>query len=135
MKGSWLLTFVFLLGCSTGPAGPVDPVWGKQACSHCMMLLSEPATSAQLLLKDGTRFFFDDVGCMAEWLERNPHDAALPWVRSVDHHGWQCAETAHFVDGQRTPMDYGFLPAERGVDFTALRASVRSKAQARAVQP
>ena len=135
MMRAWLLLLVFLVACSSGPAGPVDPVWGKQACSHCMMLLSEPEPSAQLLEKDGTRRFFDDVGCLAEWLERNPHAGALSWVRSADQRGWQSAESAHFVDGQRTPMDYGFLPAPSGVDFSALREAVRRKAQARAVQP
>lgn len=130
-----ILFFALWVGCSTGPSGPVEPVWGKQACSHCAMLLSEPAPSAQLLSLDGTHRFFDDVGCLAEWLERHPKDAgALAWVRSTDQHGWQSADTARFADGQRTPMDYGFLPASSGVSFAALRYAVREKARDRAVQ-
>ena len=135
MTRSWILVFALWLGCSTGPTGPVEPVWGKQACSHCMMLLSEPAPSAQLLSADGTRRFFDDVGCLAEWLDRHPHDAAAAWVRSADQHGWQRADAARFVDGQRTPMDYGFLPSKSGVSFAALREAVRNKAQHREMQP
>lgn len=130
-----LLLLLLLLGCDTTAPGPTDPVWGKQPCAHCMMLISERAPAAQLITKSGARRFFDDVGCMAEWLDRNPDAAALAWVGSADHKGWQSATSAHFVDGQRTPMDYGFVPAASGVDFAAVRAAARTKARQRAEAP
>jgi copper chaperone NosL len=136
MTRRYILMLLFLLACDTAPPGPVDPVWGKQPCSHCMMLISDRTPSAQLLGKDGARRFFDDVGCMAEWLEQNPtQDGARAWVRGADGHGWQGAATARFAGAQRTPMDYGFVPAAQGVDFTAVREAVRAKARQRAEAP
>jgi hypothetical protein len=124
-----------LIGCSSEPPGPVDPVWGKQPCSHCMMLVSERAPAAQLLTRSGARRFFDDVGCMAEWLEENPDAATHVWVRRPDGDGWQNVTSARFAGAQRTPMDYGFIPAPAGVDFAAVQAAVRSKARRRAEAP
>jgi hypothetical protein len=100
-----------------------------------MMLVGERAPAAQLITNTGARHFFDDVGCMAEWLDRNPDAAASAWVSSADHKGWQGAASARFVDRQRTPMDYGFVPGANGVDFTAVRAAVRVKARQRAEAP
>lgn len=130
-----MLLLLLLLGCESAAPGPTDPVWGKQPCAHCMMLISERAPAAQLLTRSGARQFFDDVGCMAEWLDRNPDAAALAWVSSADHTGWQEASSARFIDGRRTPMDYGFVPGASGVDFAAVRAAVRVKARQRAEAP
>ena len=130
-----MLFLLLLVGCNAAPQGPQDPVWGKQPCSHCMMLISERAPAAQLITKAGVRRFFDDVGCMAEWLEQNADAAALAWVRSADGSSWQAASSARFVGAQHTPMDYGFVPAASGVDFAAVRDSVRAKARQRAETP
>lgn len=130
-----MMLALLLLGCNAAPHGPQDPIWGKQPCSHCVMLISERAPSAQLITRSGARRFFDDVGCMAEWLEQNADDAALTWVRSADGNGWQPASSARFASDQRTPMDYGFVPAASGVDFAAVRRAVRAKARQRVEAP
>lgn len=120
----WLLAL--LVGCTPGPDQAADPIWGKQACAHCSMLVSEKAPAAQLTLADGTRHYFDDLGCMAAWLDRSRSTPRQLWVRQGE--AWVPAASARFAPGARTPMDYGFLPAaEGGVSWDEVRAAVRQK--------
>ena len=63
---------------------PEDAVWGKQPCEHCQMLVSHRASAAQLVL-DGERYYFDDLGCMIQWLDER-HRTARAWV--VAGAGW-----------------------------------------------
>lgn len=95
---------------------PVEPVWGKQACAHCAMLLSEPRFGAELTTEAGERYFFDDPGCMAAFVhDRSPHVRAM-WV----HQGatWIDAKTAHY-ERAASPMDYGFAPSQTGTSTWA----------------
>lgn len=129
-----MLILALLFGCTPPPNEAAEPIWGKQACDHCMMLLSEPRPAAQLVSSDNTRHFFDDVGCMVEWLEQHGGDARAAWIRSPHGAGWQDAFSARYAAGQRTPMDYGFLPAASGLSFAEVRQAIHTKAAARAVQ-
>jgi nitrous oxide reductase accessory protein NosL len=127
---------MLVLACSSAPAEPVTPVWGKQACDHCMMLVSERRSAAQLMLPSGSRKFFDDVGCLAAWLDESgqvPHKA---WVRAPIGDAWIDAFAAHYSGGNRTPMDYGFLPSAQGISFQELRSVLQERsAQRREEQP
>lgn len=109
-------------GCAGGSA-PVDPVWGKQACDSCKMIIGDRRYAAELVLENGERRFFDDVGCLAEYL-RVHGSAGGAWVR--DERGtWVDARRARYVTGVHTPMDYGFAQSAAGtVDFSAVMASV-----------
>jgi hypothetical protein len=113
-------------GCTPGADEPADPVWGKQACAHCAMLVSEKPPSSQLTLADGTRHYFDDLGCMAAWLDRRQATPRQAWVRQGE--AWVPAATARYAPGATTPMDYGFLPAVGGAaSWDEVRAAVRQK--------
>lgn len=117
-----------LVACDSTPR-PEEPIWGKQACAHCAMLVSERAPSAQALLADGHRKFFDDVGCMVAWQEREARAVKAQWVRGPNGEGWVDPSTAKFSSGNPTPMDFGFVAAAEGVDFDAVREAVRTKAR------
>lgn len=125
-----VLCLVFL-ACKPETPAPSEPVWGKQPCAHCLMLLSERRPAAQLMLADGTRMFFDDVGCMAEWLARGSERPAAAWVPGPDGVGWQDAFASRYSAGHRTPMDYGFLSADDGMTFPQLQTAVRQKTKSR----
>ena len=115
-----------LFGCQAADE-PVDPVWGKQACGSCSMLVSEPPHAAELVTADGTRVFFDDVGCMAAYLVERDAKPRKLWVRSADAK-WIDARTAKFRSGQKTPMDYGFAVASDGdLDFAHIEAAARER--------
>jgi copper chaperone NosL len=112
-----------LLGCAAADA-PVDPVWGKQPCDHCHMLLSDPSSAAQIVTQHGDRLHFDDVGCMVEHLSSHASDVSRAWVR--DAHGrWLAALHAHYRGGAATPMGYGIAADERGeLDFKAVQRAI-----------
>ena len=122
---------LLLVGCSTEVA-PQEPVWGKQPCKHCAMLVSERQSAAQLLLHDGTRHYFDDVGCMVSWEDREKLVPRAQWVRVGD--GWMSAEAARYQRAH-TPMDYGYVGAREGVEFTAVQAAVLARGKATEGRP
>ena len=122
---------VLLMGCSDGALKPGEPVWGKQQCAHCAMLVSQKPPAAQVLTTEGKRRFFDDVGCMVAWEERESPGVSARWVREPSGLGWVDPASAHFSAGHPTPMGFGFLPDAQGtITFEALRAAVKEKAQA-----
>lgn len=122
----------FALACGQKAPAPEEPVWGKQACAHCLMLLSDRRAAAQLVREDGTYAFFDDVGCMVEWLARENEPVRARWVRKPDGSGWIAAEQARYSTGHQTPMDYGLLPDDTGaITYEAARTLVQEAGRAR----
>ena len=121
-----ILLLALLLGCNAAE-GAVEPVWGKQACDHCHMLLSDPSNAAQLVTPDGERMYFDDVGCMVERIARPGSSIAHLWVR--DAHGtWIDAQRARYHAGVTTPMGYGVQVSEHGeLDFRQLQREIAGK--------
>lgn len=116
------------LGCENASRA-LEPVWGKQPCAHCAMLLSEPRFGAQLTTEAGERFYFDDPGCMAAFEhDRHPRVHAA-WVH--DAHGWIDARSARF-ERAASPMDYGFAPSAGGAaDWQAVERAARARGERR----
>ncbi len=110
---------------------PEEPVWGKQPCAHCAMLVSDKRYAAQATM-DGERRFFDDIGCMVLWADERrapPHPA---WVRDAEQGTWVDARGARYAEGAKTPMDFGFeARAAGGLAWDEMRARViqRKKAE------
>lgn len=114
-----------LAGCRDASA-PSDPVWGKQACAHCKMLVSDPQFAAQALTPASEHIYFDDVGCLASYLPAHS-DVKATWVRDASGH-WLETRTARFRGGAKTPMDFGFVVDATGpLDFKAVSELVASK--------
>jgi copper chaperone NosL len=125
------LTCVLVLACQDA-SSPVDPVWGKQACANCSMLVSDRRYAAELVTDDGTRLFFDDPGCMATWLKEGRGRARKMWVRS-EGGSWIDARTARFASNQASPMGFDFLPSAGGdAAWTDVEAAVRGQRKAEA---
>jgi nitrous oxide reductase accessory protein NosL len=118
---------LFVAACKAPPPLPVEPAWGKQTCAQCGAPLLEPQPSAQAWLADESRKFFDDVGCLADWLNRSSEKPEAAWVHSPAGDGWVDAYKAHYEGGHKTPMGYGFVPAESGLSFRELRIVAREK--------
>ena len=112
LLGVLALSALGVLACED-TSSPVDPVWGKQACASCTMIVSEPRFAAQLATEEGTRLFFDDPGCMAAWVREHGGKARRMWVRTGAG-TWVDARTARFARGQRSPMNFGFAALEGG---------------------
>ncbi|MFM2416570.1 MAG: hypothetical protein RL385_1293 [Pseudomonadota bacterium] len=122
-----ILSVFALAACTRTPFEPEDPLWGKQPCDHCRMLVSEPVPAAQAVLADGSRKHFDDVGCLAAFLRGRDRTGVLAWVRGPDGKTWVNAFTAQYGTGRRTPMDYGFLAEAEGISFAELEHRVAEK--------
>lgn len=114
-----------LAGC-TRTDEPTDPVWGKEPCAHCSMLVSDRKHAGELVLSQERRYF-DDVGCMVLWLEERGGKAERVWVRDPEGTRWVDATTSSFGDGASTPMDFGFEPRGSGISWVELRARIVAK--------
>jgi len=131
LVASFLLALA--MACQSASDAPTDPVWGKQACSACAMLVSEPHFAAQVLTVAGDHLYFDDVGCMAAFLLRGKVPPKKAWVRDADgadraERKWVTTELSHFSKGAKTPMDYGFQFSATGeLPWSAVQDAVRER--------
>ena len=88
---------------------PVEIVLDHYQDTECGMLLEHLKDSAQAVAKDGKTWFFDDVGCLALWLEDNKHrDEMVLWVYTRDTEEWIDGRQAWYSRIDNTPMNYGF---------------------------
>ena len=119
---------VLAMACEKSDA-PADPVWGKQACASCSMLIGDRRYAAQAV-QGGERKYFDDIGCMVVWMESQKTKPEHAWVRSAD--GWADATTARYAGDAKTPMDFGLeARASGGASWDEARALVLAKGKAR----
>jgi hypothetical protein len=117
-----ILLLLVLLACERADA-PVDPVWGKQPCAYCQMLVSDKRFGAQAVTESGDRLFFDDPGCLVKWM-----DTTTPKKAWVHPDGWVEAASARYAPGAKTPMDYGFEPKEGApLGFDEVRARLKER--------
>lgn len=122
------LVLLLLLGCTEATLDAVEPVWGKQQCAHCAMLVSDKPPAAQVVTSDGKRRFFDDIGCMVAWEQREHVGVRARWVRVAE--SWVDPTATRFREGQSTPMDFGFLADSQGVvTFEQVQQAVKAKSR------
>ena len=100
-----------LLACSCSPSGPPAPVpldTANEACRHCRMMASDVRFAAQLVAPGEEPLFFDDVGCLRDYLREHPQESAGFTAYVADHRTreWVPAERAVYtrVEGLATPM-------------------------------
>jgi copper chaperone NosL len=63
-----LAVAVALAGCTRGPPRPAALDTRNDACAHCRMAVSDPRFAAQVVAPGEEPRFFDDVGCLRDWL-------------------------------------------------------------------
>jgi copper chaperone NosL len=106
-----LLATVLLIvsaGCASGPPMPQPFHPSTDACAFCRMLGSDGRTAAQIVAPSAEPLFFDDIGCLRDYLTREgaPPAGAVAYV--VDHRtgGWVEAGRAVYTRNPRleTPM-------------------------------
>lgn len=117
-----LLTLV-LAAC--GPGGPRPIGYGTEPCEHCHMTISDPRFAAEARMEGGRLLVFDDVGCLAAWLQ--DAGVARGWVVSyVDRASWLPADSAVYLrtDTLRTPMASGLVALRPGAEADSVRAAL-----------
>lgn len=97
-----------LLGCTSGPPGPAALDTKNEQCAFCRMAVSDPRFAAQLVAPGEEAKFFDDVGCLADYLAQNKPLAkgAVGFVADHQTKAWVRAEQALYtkVPALETPM-------------------------------
>jgi hypothetical protein len=127
------LVAALCLGCEADMGVPKEPIWGKQPCEECAMLLSEPRHGAQLVTADHERLYFDDLGCMVAWMRANPQPPLQTWVRAADDGQWLTAGKAGYRQGEHTPMGYGFVAVagHGALEWSEVRRLVHARLEER----
>lgn len=111
MKRSLLFAALFVAGsCApsgASPPAPLDTV--NEACRHCRMMVSDARFAAQLVARGEEPLFFDDVGCLRDFLKENPGKGAGFSAYVADHRSrsWVPAQGAIYtrIDSLATPMN------------------------------
>ncbi|MBK8005601.1 MAG: nitrous oxide reductase accessory protein NosL [Gemmatimonadetes bacterium] len=117
-----LLTLA-LAACAAGGPRPIG--YGAEPCEHCHMTISDPRFAAEARTEGGRLLVFDDVGCLAAWLQGAP--GARGWVVSyVDQASWLPADSAVYLrtDTLRTPMASGLVALRPGAEADSVRAAL-----------
>ncbi|MFO1400636.1 MAG: hypothetical protein U1F06_07100 [Steroidobacteraceae bacterium] len=124
-----------LAACGRGaPAsGPAPVMLGRDACTRCQMLLSDPRFVAEVRGGPGAVLYkFDDIGCAATWLAAQPwgaEAATRTWVAALGSRAgaieWLDARRAYYQPGHGSPMGYGYgasaAATPGSVDFATLQ--------------
>ncbi len=88
---------------------PLEIKLGQYQDTQCGMALEKVEDSAQAVAPDGKTWFFDDVGCLALWLQDNSiRDEMVLWVYSRDTKEWIDGRKAWYAVDANTVMHYGF---------------------------
>ncbi len=102
-----------LAACATDPNAPPDVAFDHVACTHCGMLVSEPAYAAALDVGEGhggtERLVFDDAGCLFRYVAENAPPVARMWFHQGDtpNADWTRETATAFTVGNRSPMGSG----------------------------
>ncbi len=120
-----LLGAILLVAC--GPGGPRPIALGTESCAHCHMTVADARFTAEAISTTGKITVFDDVGCLAAWLDENSAPVASSWVTSfVDRRTWLPADSAVYLqtDSLRTPMASGLIALRAGREADSVRAAM-----------
>lgn len=126
-----------LLSCGAQPTtGPVEPIWDRDACEHCRMVVSDRRFAAQVRSADtGKVRHFDDPGCA---VLSGIGDQDEIWVRDPGGSEWLDGRHVRFSSGHTTPMGYGFgVAAEgsEGLDWAAMATKIQERESERREHP
>lgn len=114
-----LIAIAILVACSSGPPQPaLLDTRGAETCRWCRMVISDRRYAAQIVANGYDPLFFDDIGCMANYLKKGvnvpPKAVAYvadyrqeAWVRAADADYFKCASFA-------TPMNSGLIATRPG---------------------
>ncbi len=100
-------------GCAVGTPMPAALDTRNDPCRHCRMAVSDRRFAAQVVAPGEEPVFFDDIGCLRDWIAAQP---ALPGGATAfvsDHRtsAWVEATTAVYTRNPavQTPMASGLL--------------------------
>lgn len=113
LRNIFSLFILVMLLASCGKVGaivPQDIDEEVDICKSCTMMVQDNQFSAQIVTSSGQILKFDDIGCLAMYINDNQPDGQ-PYVRDFYTSEWVEVDKASFVftEDVETPMNYGFL--------------------------
>jgi copper chaperone NosL len=97
-----------LAACSRGPAQPSAVDTRSDTCAFCRMMVSDVRFAGQLAAPGEEPRFFDDLGCLRDYLKGNPRlpRGSVAFVADHQTGEWVSASRAQFTRSEslRTPM-------------------------------
>lgn len=107
---------VFFSSCQKVETKPQDPLWGKQNCSTCRMILSDKRFAVQRILPSGKVFFYDDIICALT--HKHSDSEGILYVRPYGEQNWSRADQVKYTSGLMTPMNSGYGAVKSDGDFS-----------------
>jgi len=98
------------MACASGPPPPATLDTRSDTCRNCRMVVSDRHFAAQIVASGEEPAFFDDLGCLRAYLERQGTPAgAVVYVADHRTGDWVPAPSAVYtkVNGLETPMGGG----------------------------
>ena len=90
--------------------GPEPIAYGRDACSHCRMVISRPGFGGELRDLSGKTSKFDDIGCLLISIATTRQETPAAWVEDFDAKVFVPLLDATFVRGTLdTPMGHGIV--------------------------
>lgn len=107
---------------------PVSITANHTQGAQCGMTLQNEKDSAQVIIKSGKTWFFDDVGCLSLWIaNKDFKNSAKIFVFSNDTNKFIDAKKAWYSTNDITPMRYGFGAYSKKKDGFITYADVLAK--------
>lgn len=102
---------------------PREIHWDRDICEVCLMGLADKNYSAQAINDKGKVVWFDDLGCLVEYLDspewkRFKGDSVQIWIGHSETGEWIDAREAHYRFGDDSPMGYGYGALKKPNDST-----------------
>lgn len=102
-----LLVTLVVTGCSYAPDAQEV---GKDVCTHCNMVVSDPKFGGQLVTSTGKKMKFDSAECLAAYVNGGLGSTTIRslWVIDYRHPGqWIEADRAVFLKSEHIPSPMG----------------------------
>ena len=107
-RPAFLAAALAVLACGGGPVRPAALDTKHDACRSCRMPVSDPRVAAQLAAPGEEALFFDDIGCLRDFLGSGqpPKPGAVAFVADHRTGAWVPATGAVFsrCPSVETPM-------------------------------
>jgi len=104
-----------LIACG-GSSGPEELALGRDLCASCRMPVSDLHFAAQIITPGELPRFFDDPGCLADFVRSGQvkEKNAVAWVTDHRTGNWVRAEHAIYtlVPGLTSPMNHHLIAHE-----------------------
>ena len=101
------MALLALASCGGGVPEPASLDTSNDACASCRMAVSDARYAAQLVAPGEETKFFDDIGCLAEYLRRQaPPPRAVAYVADHRTKAWVPVSRALYtrIPGLETTM-------------------------------